>query len=93
MTKSDLIRKIAAKCTITNTMAERVVNAILSTCQETLAIEKNCTLPGFCVLKVRKRKARSGRNPRSGETLTIPACNVVQFTMARKLKDALILRP
>ena len=92
MTKSDLIKKIAATCAITNTMAEGVVNAILSTAQETLATEKTFPLPGFCVLKVRKRKARSGRNPRSGETLTIPACNVVQFTMAKKLKDALIFR-
>lgn len=89
MTKADLIKKIAAKCTITNAMAEHTLNAILSTAQETLATEKSFPLPGFCVLKVRGRKARSGRNPRTGETLTIPACNVVQCTMAKMLKDAL----
>jgi DNA-binding protein HU-beta len=46
------------------------------------------TLPGFGTFKVSKRKARTGRNPRTGEAIKIKAHKVPQFTAGKKLKDA-----
>ncbi|SKA71064.1 HU family DNA-binding protein [Desulfobaculum bizertense] len=88
MTKADLIVKIAEKANITKANAERSLNAFLDTVESTLVKDGKLTLTGFGTFVVEERKARSGRNPRTGETIEIPASKVVKFRPGKLLKDA-----
>ena len=87
MTKADLVEKIAAKANLTKAAAERALNAFLASVEESLA--QDDTLTGFGTFMVETRKERQGRNPRTGATLTIPACKMVKFRPGKMLKDAL----
>ena len=86
MTKADLVEKIAAKANLTKAAAR---NAFLASVEESLAKDDKLTLTGFGTFVVETRKERQGRNPRTGETLTIPACKMVKFRPGKMLKDAL----
>lgn len=88
MTKADLVAKIASKVSLTKVAAERTLNAALSSIEEVLASEGKLTLTGFGTYSVESRKARKGRNPRTGEMITIPAAKVVKFRPGKALKDA-----
>lgn len=89
MTKAELIASIAAKADLNKTSAEHVLNAILDAMQEMLAAEDKITLTGFGTLEVQNRTERTGRNPRTGKPLTIPAAKVVKFRAGKMLKNAL----
>ncbi|BBD07789.1 HU family DNA-binding protein [Desulfovibrio ferrophilus] len=88
MTKADLVVKIAEKANITKANAERALNAFLDTVESTLVKEGKLTLTGFGTFVVEERKARTGRNPRTGEKIKIPATKVVKFRPGKLLKDA-----
>lgn len=88
MTKAELIAAIAAKADLNKTSAERALNAVLDAMQETLAEEGKITLTGFGTLAVETRQERTGRNPRTGKALTIPAAKVVKFRAGKVLKNA-----
>lgn len=88
MTKAELVAKIAAKADLNKTSAERTLNATLEAMQETLAHEGKLTLTGFGTLAVETRKERTGRNPRTGKPLKIPAGRVVKFRAGKTLKCA-----
>ncbi|MDD3312044.1 HU family DNA-binding protein [Pseudodesulfovibrio sp.] len=88
MTKADLIVKIAEKANLTKANAERALNAFLETVEATLVKEGKLTLTGFGTFSVDKRKARVGRNPRTGAEIKIPATKVVKFHPGKVLKDA-----
>ncbi len=88
MTKADLVSKIADKAGLTKTDSEKALNAFLESVQGTLVSEGKLTLTGFGTFAVEQRKARNGRNPRTGEEIKIPACKVVKFRPGKILKDA-----
>ncbi|WP_461209384.1 HU family DNA-binding protein [Desulfocurvus sp. DL9XJH121] len=88
MTKADLVVKIAEKANITKANAERALNAFLETVEATLVKDKKLTLTGFGTFVVEERKARTGRNPRTGDKIKIPATKVVKFRPGKLLKDA-----
>jgi len=88
MTKAELVRQIAAKADLNLTSSERALNAILDAMQESLVAESKLTLTGFGTLSVDTRKARIGRNPRTGQPLKIPAAKVVKFKAGKNLKEA-----
>lgn len=88
MTKADLVAQIAAKVSITKAAAERTLNATLMCIEEVLAKEGKLTLTGFGTYSIEARKARKGRNPRTGEMITIPASKVVKFRPGKVLKDS-----
>ena len=88
MTKADLVAKIASKSSLTKAAAERMLNATLASIQTVLAKESKLTLTGFGTFAVESRKARKGRNPRTGEVITIPASKVVKFRPGKTLKDS-----
>ncbi len=88
MTKADLVAKIASKSSLTKAAAERMLNATLASIQTVLAKENKLTLTGFGTFAVEARKARKGRNPRTGEVITIPASKVVKFRPGKTLKDS-----
>lgn len=89
MTKSEIIEKIYVKASLPNkSKAEEALEAVLSTIKEALAAGDSVTFTGFGTFKVMDRPERKGRNPRSGEEITIPASKVVKFTPGKILKDA-----
>ena len=88
MTKAELVSKIAEKAGLTKADSEKALNAFLSAVEETLVSEGKLTLTGFGTFAVEERKERTGRNPRTGEELKIPACKVVKFRPGKLLKEA-----
>lgn len=90
MTKAELVDKIFAKADLpSKSKAEEALDAVIDCLQEALASGETVTFTGFGSFKVNERAERKGRNPRSGEEITIPACKVVKFTPGKSLKDAL----
>jgi len=89
MTKAELIEKIAADAGISKTTAAAALDSF--TANVTKALKKKdgkLTLVGFGTFAKVRRKARNGRNPQTGETIKIKACNVVKFRPGKKLKEA-----
>jgi DNA-binding protein HU-beta len=89
MTKADLVVKIAEKTGLTKANAERALNAFLESVESTLVTDGKLTLTGFGTFMVDERKARTGRNPRTGAEIKIPASKVVKFRPGKLLKDAI----
>ena len=88
MTKAELVSKIAEKAGLTKADSEKALNAFLRAVEETLVSEGKLTLTGFGTFAVEERKERTGRNPRTGEEIKIPACKVVKFRPGKLLKEA-----
>lgn len=88
MTKADLVVKIAEKANLSKANAERALNAFLEAVEDTLVKESKLTLTGFGTFAVDSRKARKGRNPRTGAEIEIPAAKVVKFRPGKLLKEA-----
>ena len=87
MNKSELIVEMA-KAMNSKKEAESALNSLLDSISAVLKKGEKLTLPGFGTFKVSKRKARTGRNPRTGEAIKIKAHKVPQFAAGKKLKDA-----
>jgi len=87
MNKSELIAEMA-KTMDSKKEAESALNSLLDAISAVLKKGDKITLPGFGTFKISKRKARTGRNPRTGEPIKIKAHRVPQFTAGKKLKDA-----
>ncbi len=88
MTKAELVAMIAEKNGTSKAQAEASMNAILEIIQDELAAGNKLTLTGFGTFSVSQRKARTGRNPRTGAEIKIPATKVAQFKPGKVLKDA-----
>lgn len=86
-TKSDLIDAVASSAGITKAQAGKAVDAFLATVTASLQKSESVTLVGFGTFKVTERQAREGRNPRTGETIKIPAKKTVSFSAGKGLKD------
>lgn len=87
MNKSELITEMAQVLS-SKKEAESALNSLLDAITGTLKKGGKITLPGLGTFKVSKRKARTGRNPRTGEAIKIKAHKVPQFAAGKKLKDA-----
>ncbi len=88
MNKTDLISEVAARTGMTKKEIEKVVNAFFSTIEGTLKSGNKVQLIGFGTFEVRDRRARKGRNPQTGEEISIPAARVPAFKAGKALKDA-----
>ena len=88
MNKTDLIAAVAVKTGMTKKDAERVINASIETIEATLIKGEKVSLSGFGIFEVKAREARVGRNPRTKETIQIPASKQPAFKAAKALKDA-----
>lgn len=89
MTKADLIDYMAEEAKITKEKAGVALNALIEGVQEALqAKDGKLQLTGFGTFSTVHRKERKGRNPGTGEEITIPAQNSVKFKPGKKLKDA-----
>ena len=89
MNKTELIAAVAAKTGLTKKDAEKVVNATLETITESLVKGDKVNVSGFGIFEVKAREARVGRNPRTKETITIPATKLPAFKASKTLKDAI----
>ncbi len=88
MNKKELIDAISASADISKDAAGRTIDALVSTISSELAAGKEVSLVGFGTFSVKKRSERSGRNPSTGEPLTIAASTVPGFKPGKGLKDA-----
>lgn len=89
MNKTDLISEVAAKTGMTKKDVDKVVAAFFDTVEGVLKAGNKVQLIGFGTFEVRERQARKGRNPQTGEEISIPAARVPAFKAGKALKDAL----
>ncbi|MGH8581101.1 MAG: HU family DNA-binding protein [Gammaproteobacteria bacterium] len=89
MNKAELIDAVAEAADISKIQAGRVIDAFAENITEALKKNDQVTLVGFGTFGIRKRAARSGRNPRTGETIRIKAAKVPTFKPGKALRDAL----
>ncbi len=89
MTKSDIISGIANKSNLTKADAEKALNSFVEITKDTLKEEGRLALAGFGSFIVSERKERQGRNPKTGETMTIKASKTVRFRAGKALKESL----
>ena len=89
MTKADLVAQVAKKAGLTAKAAKDAVSAVFGTVSDALKRGEKVVVTGFGTFVVRKRAARKGRNPQTGEEIKIKACNVVKFRPGKKLKEAI----
>ncbi len=85
MNKGDLINKLAEEANLSKTQATEAINSVLETISDTLKDGKKVSLIGFGTFTLNKRNERAGRNPQTGEAITIPAKNVVKFKPGKEL--------
>lgn len=88
MNKTELVAAVAAKAELSKKDAEAAVKAVLDAVTEALADGDKVALVGFGTFEVKERSARTGKNPRTGETIEIPASKVPSFKAGAALKNA-----
>ncbi len=89
MNKGEFVGAVADAAEMTKADAERAVEAVFKVVKKALKSGDSISLVGFGTFSVRKRAARTGRNPRTGETIKIKASKVPAFKAGKGLKDAI----
>lgn len=89
MTKADIIENIYEKVGISKKETSSVVHTIFGTIKETLEKGENVKISGFGNFNVRQKRARRGRNPQTGEEITISARKVITFKASNVLKESI----
>jgi len=88
VTKKELVAKIAADSKISKAAADKAVNSLITNVTKSLKKGDKVTFVGFGTFSVKKRAARTGRSPQTGETIKIKAAKVPKFSPGKSLKDA-----
>ena len=88
MNKAELIEAVAAEANLSKADAGRAVDAVVGAVASSLQKGQQVAVVGFGTFSVKHRAARQGRNPRTGEAISIPASNVPGFKAGKALKDA-----
>ncbi|MDA0871766.1 MAG: HU family DNA-binding protein [Firmicutes bacterium] len=88
MNKTELIAVLANEAKVTQKVAEEVLRALTNTVSETLQRGEKVVVTGFGTFEVRHRVARQGKNPRTGQPITVPAQNTPAFRAGKLLKAA-----
>jgi len=86
MNKVQLIQRVAKEARVKKSQASRSVKALVKTIREALRVGDKVSLSGLGTFKVKSRKARKGRNPKTGETIQIPVGRKVSFKPSFSLK-------
>ena len=87
MNKAELITSMAEKSQLTKKEAEMALNALMESIQEALVSGDKVQLVGFGTFETRERAAREGRNPRTKESINIPASTVPVFKAGKEFKE------
>ena len=88
MNKTELIAAVAEKAGMSKKDSEKAVNAAFDSITEALVAGEKVQLVGFGAFEVKERSARIGRNPKTKESIEIPASRVASFKVGKALKDA-----
>jgi DNA-binding protein HU-beta len=88
MNKSELVSKVAELAGLTKTASGNAVEAVFAAVTAALKSGDDVRLVGFGTFSVTERTVRAGRNPKTGETIVIPACKTPKFSAGKGLKDA-----
>ncbi|MFP7736184.1 HU family DNA-binding protein [Priestia aryabhattai] len=88
MNKTQLVDAVVIQAELSKQDAKKAVEALFETISNTLTKEEKIQLIGFGTFEVRERAARTGRNPQTGEEMTIPASKVPTFKPGKELKAA-----
>jgi len=86
MTKAELVARMAEKTGLRKSQAERALQAFIESLTQALEKGERIAIPQLGVFNVKQRAERTGRNPRTGETVLIPAKKVVKFSPAKTLQ-------
>ncbi len=87
MNKEELVQELAKKTNISQKKAAEVVTSLVESIQTAVSKGKKVTLVGFGTFEARKRAARTGRNPQTGDTIKIEAKKVPAFSAGKKFKE------
>ncbi len=88
MNKADIITKVHEVLDTTKADAERAVDAVFNSVEEAMKDGTQVSIAGFGIFEAKMRAAREARNPRTGDTVQVPAMRVPKFRAAKALKDA-----
>ena len=89
MNRQGLVKEIAS-LTSTKKQAQEIVDKVFDTIKECLKRREPVAISGFGTFKVKETKARVGRNPRTGETVQIPARKKIAFRASKELKNSIL---
>jgi DNA-binding protein HU-beta len=88
MNKSELVAAVAVAANLTKADSDKTVDAVFAAITDAMKSGGDVRLVGFGTFSVTERTVRAGRNPRTGETIVIPASKAAKFTAGKGLKDA-----
>ncbi len=88
MNKAAIVEIIHEKMGGTKVLAEQTLDAVLESMVKTLKVGGEVSVAGLGIFSVKPRAARTARNPKTGETIQVPATKVPKFRAAKALKDA-----
>ena len=89
MNKSQLIKSVAEKSDLSQKQVSETLTLIEAALIESLKAGEKVQLSGFGTFEVRERAERKGRNPKTGEVVTVPACKYLAFVSAKAVKETL----
>ncbi len=87
MTKAELVEKVAERINLTRKQTEVIVNTLFSSITDALARGDKVELRGFGSFRIRHRQPREGRNPKTGDSVYIPAKKVPFFKAGKELRE------
>jgi DNA-binding protein HU-beta len=90
MTKSQLVARLADSGGVTRKQADDLVTVLTDTIVKTVKKGESVKIPGLGIFRLRKMKARMGRNPQTGEAIKIPARKKVGFSVAKTFKETVL---
>jgi len=90
MTKAELVAKLAEAGGVSRKQADDLLSALTDNVLKTVKKGESLKIPGLGIFRLRKMKARLGRNPQTGEPIKIPARKKVGFTVAKTFKEAVL---
>lgn len=93
MTKAELVDEVANIVQLTKKQAETIVNIVFDSIVESLRAGEKIELRGFGSFRLRNRKSRTGRNPKTGEKVDVPSKKIPYFKPGKELKELINKRP
>lgn len=93
MTKAELVDKVADFVQLTKKQAETIVNIVFDSIVASLRAGEKIELRGFGSFRLRNRKSRTGRNPKTGEKVDVPSKKIPYFKPGKELKELINRRP
>ncbi len=87
MTKADLVEEVIRVSSLSKKQAEIIVNTVFDSIVDALQQDDKIELRGFGSFRVRRRRSRQGRNPKTGDRVAVPAKRIPYFKPGKELKD------